>query len=85
MKFRLNDLLLVLRNGACIFEDGGAMDASHDHRTSLENFSIDTSRFADVVDHVLLDHGFGLALVHWDKSSRRQLRVPRSHYVFCFD
>ena len=81
----MNDLLLVLCHRACIFEDGRAMDTSHDHRTSLENFSVDASWLADVVDHVLLHHGFSLALVHWDKSSRSQLRVPRSDYVFCFD
>ena len=61
------------------------MDASHDHGTSLKNLSVNAPWLADVMNRVLLDHLFRLALVYWDKTGRGELSVPRSDYVFCLN
>lgn len=61
----MNHLLLVLSDGARILEDGWAMDATHNNGTSFKYFSVDASGFANIMNDVLLDHSFGLRLVHW--------------------
>ena len=58
-------LLLVLRDWACILEDGRTVDATHNNGTSLKYFPVDSSWLADIMDDILLYHSFGLRLVHW--------------------